>query len=492
MKKISKIFLCVFVIVITFSFFACERTKPIIDERNIVVDGNKVYIGNYNEKTIIKVDYFNIGYGDDWIYEQAKEFVYENQEYAIFFKGDPFLVTQYNNRLEAGRNLSDLYIAPYSSWYQFAATGDLEPITDVFNSKPDGEEGKTVLEKLADNYAEGAQYTNSAGKTDFFVMPWTQMVTGIVYNAELFERYNLEVPKTINELIAVSEEIITKSTNEGKRIAPFVVPGRIGGYFDFLGTAWWLQASGIDKVKEFFALESPEVFNPAIEPTIGKQKALEAFKTFFGSGANEHSKYVLTGSMQKDAYTAQLDFLNGNAAMIINGNWFEQEMSELIESMNFRAKMMPAPFLTDAQKDENDKYISINYAAGGFDFMSIPSKAANKEGAKKFMAFMLRDDMLKRFAVTTGSVRPFESDYESIMPNLSEFSRSVIEIIENSSESYFDLNTGKFKYSRSFKFLTSNPYISIVNGNNPSTFVASEYQEAKVRWNNEWKDIVNS
>ena len=112
-KKILAVCVC-FLLAVTGA--ACGRSNIETDERGVTVEDNKVYVGNYSEKELIKVAYFDVGYGDRWIYEQAKDFVYENQEYAIFLTADSSLVTNYSNKLEAGKNLSDLYITPNADW----------------------------------------------------------------------------------------------------------------------------------------------------------------------------------------------------------------------------------------------------------------------------------------------------------------------------------------------------------------------------------------
>ncbi|MGN1053392.1 MAG: ABC transporter substrate-binding protein, partial [Candidatus Scatosoma sp.] len=351
-------------------------------------------------------------------------------------------------------------------------------------SKPDGESGNSVKDKLQGMYKEAGQYEKD-GTSHYYVMPWTQMVTGIAYNAELFERYQLEVPATMEEFDAVCDAIIEKSTAEGKRIAPFVVPGKINGYFDFLGKNWWIQASGIEGVKEFFAYDTVEVFNPDKEPTKGYARALTEFSKYFGSQKGQFDKYVLSGSMAKDAYTAQSDFINGNAAMIINANWLENEMINMVQESGFRMKLMRVPFLSDAKKDESGKYIAVNYAAEGFDFMSIPKQAKEVEGAKKFLSFMCRESQLKAFTKTTGTLRPFEYDYNSLRGELSEFSNSVLDIYDTSAVTYFDYATGPRRYKAS-RNLTQLPYMSIVNGGSVAEILQQEYEEAKIRWNNEW------
>ena len=94
-----------------------------------------------------------------------------------------------------------------------------------------------------------------------------------------------------------------------------------------------------------------------------------------------------------DHYQAQQAFGAGMAAMIPNGSWIQNESGEDIED---EIRMMPVPYMDDALKDEKGEYISYNYS-GQPSFVAVPNKAKNKEGAKAFLAYVCRDDMLRLY-----------------------------------------------------------------------------------------------
>lgn len=461
------------------AFAGCKKNSPVTDDRGVTVDGNKVYKGEYAGKSLIRVDFFDVGYGKDWIYEQAKDFVYENEEYAFVLNADSSLVSNFEQKLTSGRNVSDIYIAPNTDWQSFAADGTLAPIDSVYSAKPDGEDGDTVHDKLVGMYKDAGAFEKN-GESHYYVMPWTQMTTGIAYNAKLFEEYELSVPKTMAEFEDVCDAIIEKS---GGKVAPFVVPGKIDGYFDFIVMNWWIQYSGLDKVREFFAYGDVNVFDytDPSKPYYGYKVALEEFNKYFGKNAGL-SKYVLAGSGAKDAYTAQSDFINGRAAMTINANWLENEMKTLVEETGFEMKLMSVPFIEGAQK-EGDEYVSVNYASAGFDFMSVPAAAKNIEGAKKFLAFMCRDDQLKSFTKNTmGTVRPFDYDYASLRGELSGFAGSVMDIIAGSSETYFDYATGPRRYKASRNIMYMPTHSIFFDGTSVTDMLKTEFETAKQYW----------
>lgn len=448
----------------------------------IANDGREVWYGDSKEgKERIKISYTLAGYGSAWIQAIAANFVKEYPQYWIYLNGDPGLTENVSTLLGSGINLPDLFMPLSSNWQSYALNGWLADLEDVYNAKPDGESGKTVYEKMNGNWQKYCEASNK-GTVGKYAYPWTESVTGFVYNATMFEKYGWTVPATTAEFQALCERILTDTNG---KVKPFVYPGSVGGYFDFIGTTWWLQDSGIEGLEDFYSFTSSEVYNPEKQPSLGKLNAMKTFTKFFGSDAQ---KYSVTGSMSKNHTTAQLDLLKGNAAMIPNGNWFESEMKEDIASMKdpIEIKMMRTPYLESAKKGADGEYLKVNYAATA-DYMIIPAEADNVEGAKKFMVFMARDEILRMFTRYTGSKRPFEYDLSSIMDQLSSFARSCVEITQT-SETYFDQSESAL-YVKGYakKFITSQPWVQLVygpedDGTTPQRFCDMEYLEAEGNW----------
>lgn len=97
-------------------------------------------------------------------------------------------------KLESGKNLSDIFMPLNSAWENYAYQGWLEPLDDVYAEKPDGETGKTNEEKMDDVYREYSSLSTKEG-THYYIMPWNDTVTGIVYNVKMFEKYGWKFPK---------------------------------------------------------------------------------------------------------------------------------------------------------------------------------------------------------------------------------------------------------------------------------------------------------
>jgi N-acetylglucosamine transport system substrate-binding protein len=208
---------------------------------------------------------------------------------------------------------------------------------------------------------------------------------------------------------------------------------------------------------------------------------LDTFESFFGEDARSYS---LKGSASKNHLAAQISFAAGEAAMIPNGNWIETETGDSFREFNIEIRMMRVPYLSDAKKDEAGEFLPINYSATP-DYMIVPAAATNKEGAKKFLAYMCRDDILKLYTEATGAPRPFDYDVEGC--DTSEFVKSCLDIWAN-SESWFDYSHSPM-YANGYakKYLTVSPYVPITYGELvPALFCNQEWTRAQSQWD-AWK-----
>jgi len=472
MKKILLILCICFA---SLFLFSCKETKETqVDEKGIVVlnNGDKIYKDGYlDTATTLKIGFTEAGLGREWLVEISKNFVEKYPEYVIVLDGDPQLTNSLATKLESGKNLCDIFMPLNSAWENYAYKGWLEPLDDLYNTKPDGE-NRTNLEKMDEVYAEYSSLETKDG-THYYIMPWNNTVTGICYNVNMFKEYGWEIPTTTDELEELCNQIL-EDTN-GK-IKPFAYPGKIGGYFDFIVSTWWMQSSGVDAYKSFFDFESPSVYDQETEPAKGKLAACNEFIRFYSMDKG----YTISGSMSKDHITSQMDFINGKAAMIVNANWLETEMKENMDE-DFVMGMMRVPYLSSAKTDGSGEFIKVNYVTAP-DYILIPSQASNKEGAKKFLNFMNTDEMLILYTKLAGSERPF--DYE--LDNVDDLSKFVQDCLQIGKESinYFDFSRSPlYMNGYSQKYIGGQPFSAFIRGeNDPERFLEMEYFEAEDNW----------
>lgn len=441
----------------------------------------EMYKDTKDGKTRIKISY-TPGFGNDWAKQISRAFLLDEAgaNYYIELDNDSELTTSISTKLESGTDLSDIYWPLASNWYSYAALDYLENLDELYNTTIPGED-KTILEKMTGTWKTYGKAVNNQ-ETHYYVFPGTENITGIVYNKTLFDQYGWEVPTTAAELKTLCAEIV--SDTNGK-IAPFVYPGTLpGGYWDFIGTTWWLQATGAEQMDEFMKFENSEVFNHLSGPSEGKLAMLETFEDII---VKNRTTYTLKGSASKTHLQAQLSFAQKQAAMIPNGNWIEKES---LSGMKDEVRMMPVPYIENALEDEQGNKINYNYS-GQPDYIMIPKAAPNKVGAKAFLAFMCKDEMLKMYTEQTGTPRPFEYDLDGC--ETSDFIASCLEIAKNST-TWFENSTSKlWTANKVKKFNTNNPYSTLLANSDTISAIgwcASEYNAVKLTWDSWLNEIA--
>ena len=463
--KFRKLFAIILVFILALGAFGgCGRSGGKDDNFEMVdyaegVTVNKksntsieVYNGTKDGKKQVYITVQDAGYGTAWLNVVASHFVKDNPEYWVFINADSAVGSTITTILNAGisDSLSDVYMMSATGWQNWALDGWIEELSDVYNSKPDGADGKTVYEKLKPywkTYCEAnGKVSDGVAQIGKYAYPWADPITGICYNAKMFEEYNWVFPETFDELVALCEQI--KRDTNGK-ISPF---STYSGYSQHLVYTYWMQLSGIDGIKEFFSYPSPEAWNPDTQPGAGMKGALELYTTLLGSD----KKNTVPGSVGRSQIEAQLSFIRGEAAMYLGASWVEAEMREDIAvSNNCTLRFAPYPYASNAKKDSNGNYIAVNYGAVP-EIMFIPAKIESdrKEGGKKFLAYISGEKMLQLSTKYMGSLRPFEYDLNVVKNSVSDFVKDCIKIKEN-SETFIRQATSDLKLVGASDFVYS-------------------------------------
>ncbi len=458
-----------------------ENTEPGKYGEGVVFDNRDgtgdMYYKTKEGKTPIKITYSQ-GNGREWMEMLASSFVRseEGKDYYVSITVDDMVTTGLSSKLEAGKNLDDIYYVLASPWQSYAALDQLENLDELYNTVIPGEE-ITILDKINGSWKTYGQAYNQ-NEMHYYVFPTSTAVTGLVYNKTMFDDYGWEVPETVADLQALCEQIVTDTNG---KVSPFVYPGKVsGGYWDFVGTNWWLQVSGEEKMNELMKFDSPELFNAdkKSSPAYGKLTMLQTFEDIIVKNKN---KYVSKMSGSYDHLQAQQAFGAGLAAMIPNGSWIQNESGPDIED---EIRMMPTPLMEGALKDENDKPYRYNYS-GQPSFVTVPKAAENKEGAKKFLAYICRDDMLTLYTSIAGIPMPFDYDVDSVEFN--GFQQSCIDIWKNSTTWFEDSKSPLWTGLKLRKYNAGNPFAHLIS-QYPSTtadkWCATEYAGVKGSWDN--------
>lgn len=454
----------------------------------------------------LKISVYLGGYGQVWINTLARQFEEENPGITVTIEANPDLASDIPNRLQNG-SPDDLFFSHGINWEFLAVQGHIEPLDDLMQEEV--ENGVKLIDKIDPSLLQTASFN---GK--YYKLPWTNGVGGIVYNAKMFRENGWEVPETYEELVALADTIYnakikvdpTDTKPNAATIKPFVWSQETY-YWDYLVFDWWAQLNGTDFFDVYTQVGSSELFNPTTNQ--GHYKALEAWTNLVA----KNPLYSVEDSVGKQYMAAQMDFLNGYAAMIPNAQWLEMEMISNINPNIMEMRMMPAPFLADAKKDNEGNPIRVNYTVGAGDSIIIPKKAPNKALAKQFLLFLAKDSSIATFTEKTNGVL-LAMKYDTVNieeEKLSEFSKSIIEINQNSQKFNLYSNSlmileGKvglewppqnlqyyatlFNHYNNRSYLT-NPEAWLQAGNeyNVRNIFVSSYEHIKANWS-KWQSEI--
>ena len=276
---------------------------------------------------------------------------------------------------------------------------------------------------------------------------------GIVYNKELFEEAGVRtLPRTTDELAAVCD---TLASSDIKAFCHF----KAQGYWEYMAQAWFMQYDGYDYfVNNFLGCTDESGTSPSkkvFTDKNGRYKALEACEKVITND------YVLTGSNSNDHITMQTEFLNGKAAMMVNGAWLSSEMSSIGSVEKFG--VMKTPVISsitdklttvksegdlrkvvdavdkvtdgeakaeDYQDGENYNIDGLKVSAADWDYVKkarntnanntsghgafIPKYSDAKEGAKAFLKFLYSDEGHNIFAQAVHQTLPLAADTKEV------------------------------------------------------------------------------
>ncbi len=236
----------------------------------------------------------------------------------------------------------------------------LEDVSDIWQS-----------EKLTEAMASALSAMTIDGKQ--YGVPYTYYQWGVYYRKDIFDKLQLQVPKTWDEFKAVCKAL------KEAGITPIDIgtkaPWTTAGWFDYLN----LRINGMDFHMKLAAGEVPY--------TDDRVKAVfAAWGELVGAG------YFLENHATYSWQEAQAFLLQGKAAMMLLGNFLVQNLPEESRS-NLAFFQFPA----------------INPEVGMFedapiDTLHIPAGASNKEAARKFLAFAAKPEQQTAMNKTLGQL----------------------------------------------------------------------------------------
>lgn len=242
----------------------------------------------------------------------------------------------------------------YTSWSggpmnEYVDSGFAQPIDDLFNAS-----------SLPDTLMEAA-VAQASYKDHIYAIPMLNVsLSGIFYNTEIFEKYNLEVPTTISELEAVCDTLVENG------ITPFALANgsKWTGSMYFMSLA--ARMGGLEPFAD--AVAGTGSFEDECFIYAGQKIQEWVEKGYFPEGVN---------SLSEDDGQAKQLMYQESAAMLCCGSWYTGTFST--DSAEFYEKI---DWFSFPSVDGSDADSSIQIGTVGDQFISF-----NCEGDKLAAAF---------------------------------------------------------------------------------------------------------
>lgn len=283
-----------------------------------------------------------------------EKFESENPDIDVVFSAPPDAVTVLKTMLVKNDAPEIISLSADRSYADFVEANILEDLTGKVNLDNVNEVYKKMLKNLEIEEKEGT-----------YGVPYALNASGVIYNKDIFESLNLEIPKTWDEFLTVAKIV---KENE---IIPF--------YFT-LKESWttlppWNTISSTLVDSNYFSKinNGETTFNEIYSETSDKISELLEYghSDNFGVGYND----------------GNLAFAQGKSAMYLQGSYAMAPILGANPDVNIG--MFPLPASNDI---EENKLVS------GVDvYFSIPKDAKNKEESIKFIEFLLREENSKQY-----------------------------------------------------------------------------------------------
>lgn len=278
----------------------------------------------------------------------VSDFEEEHPDIDIVFTSPPDAGTFLRTRLVKNKIPNIVMYAGDNTYSELADVGMLEDLADIgFDNK------------ILPAYKEMAQALQK-DKDKLFGVPYATNAAGVIYNVDIFKKYNQKVPETWDEFIKLCDFF------KEQGITP------IEGTFK---DSWTILS----------------IFNPLTGILTDKNFMIERNenRTNFQQGWQQPMKQlvqVMNYTQEDSMGTSYADgiqaFSKSKSAMIINGTWAIPEVRKANQKINVNIFPLPASEVN-----------SENYVTSGIDVMFMVGKDTdNQKESKKFIEFMLKQE----------------------------------------------------------------------------------------------------
>ena len=266
-------------------------------------------------QTLLKISPFNGGYGLAWLDALKEEYEKKNPDVVIGYSKTIVDRSTQTTAIKSGSADADLYFTSlpvhYDLYHQYLAD-----LSDVYTEISDAVNPSVV------NWFKSGE--------NQYAVPWASAVLGILYHKSFFANNNIQVPRTTDELLNAAKTITAMRKNGSTSSYAFSYSDNEDTgecYWDYMFNPWMAQYEGIDYYENYWECklkDGTQYDSRIVSEYKGVLRTLEVYEELLSS-SNEYNHRL---SKDDDFTTAQFRFLDGEAQMMVNGDWIVQEMEK--------------------------------------------------------------------------------------------------------------------------------------------------------------------
>lgn len=269
----------------------------------------------------------------------------------------------------------------------------------VLNLEPYVASGVINYDQMVPNICDNFLYNG-----ELYGLP-TDMFIGVLQcNQELFDQFNLEIPKTLDDLYAVS-----KVFNENG-IIPVALGEKDKWPGQFAHGISAMRYGGVDKVNALLNGESGSFEDPYV------LQSIQTLQEMVDAGVFSSSAVALTHD------EASNDFRTGRAAMFYTGNWGIGGMQDDSSPLKGKVTLANWPSYPGAEGEQN------SFIGGASASLMVSANTPYPDDAVNFAVYLSKH--FSDNAYMNGSILPtwkFEGDESS----LKDYQKTLATMCEN-------------------------------------------------------------
>lgn len=443
--------------------------------------------------SVLKIKIFNGGLGTTWIntvanrfMETFKEVSFEEGKKGIYVSITPSKgFTNIETGMASGSEKDDIFYTSTHDLNPFLKENVAYDLTDVMTANVYDANGNVALDETGKAWQTNADNSSLASRinVDYYKeafnlgteeeprycsVPYEDTLSGIIVDWDLFKDRGWNdyegldgMPATIDDFYNLISRIqragfscFTYSTGVGyyTRSIQRAIQAKVDGvdwyhdtYSDYEGEYDFNGDGQITDDEKFTAHDSYRLLD-----TAGVEAAVDFGVEFFYKDSSGKTYYdpnvtqgVSYGGAQQDFIMSKTSTNRPRIAMILEGEWWENEARGTFNSMgNVNAsngygkrefRMMPIPQMTE--NDKTTKYTIGSQSNGAVTVVNkktVDGNALKEKLVELWLQYQYSADSLKIFTKNSGSVLPF--DYEmnaDDLKQLTPFARNVWDLHHN-------------------------------------------------------------